>query len=72
MRRLTEVAALLAALEKEADGEAAKYGNDIVFMAEFANSRGQFMSWITVSSSTQGTLPTLRGFEAGFDSLAAL
>ena len=72
VRRLTEVAALLAALEKEADGEAAKYGNDIVFMAEFANSRGQFMSWITVSSSTQGTLPTLRGFEAGFDSLAAL
>ena len=58
--------------KKEADGEAAKYGNDIVFMAEFANSRGQFMSWITVSSSTQGTLPTLRGFEAGFDSLAAL
>ena len=72
VRRLTEVAALLAALEKEADGEAAKYGNDIVFMAEFANSRGQFMSWITVSSSTQGTQPTLRGFEAGFDSLAAL
>ena len=72
VRRLTEVAALLAALEKEADGEAAKYGNDIVFMAEFANSRGQFMSWITVSSSTQGTLPTLRGFEAGFDSLAEL
>ena len=61
-----------AAVEPEADGEAAKYGNDIVFMAEFANSRGQFMSWITVSSSTQGTLPTLRGFEAGFDSLAAL
>ena len=72
VRRLTEVAALLAALEKEADGEAAKYGNDIVFMAEFANSRGPVMSWITVSSSTQGTLPTLRGFEAGFDSLAAL
>jgi hypothetical protein len=43
------VAATLAALEKEADGEAAKYGNDIVFMAEFSNAKGQFMAWITVS-----------------------
>lgn len=47
VRRLSEVAATLAALEKEADGEAAKYGNDIVFMAEFSNSKGQFMAWIT-------------------------
>jgi hypothetical protein len=49
VRRLTEVAATLAKLETEADGEAAKYGNDIVFMAEFANAKNQFMGWITVS-----------------------
>jgi len=47
VRRLTEVAATLAKLETEADGEAAKYGNDIVFMAEFANAKNQFMGWIT-------------------------
>jgi len=47
VRRLTEVAATLAKLEAEADGEAAKYGNDIVFMAEFSNSRGQFTNWIS-------------------------
>ncbi len=43
------MAATLAKLETEADGEAAKYGNDIVFMAEFANAKNQFMGWITVS-----------------------
>lgn len=44
--RLDAVSTSLAKLEEEADGEAAKYGNDIVFMAEFANARNQFKAWI--------------------------
>jgi len=44
--RLEAVSDSLAKLEEEADGEAAKYGNDIVFMAEFSNARNQFSAWI--------------------------
>merc|ERR1719239_947737 len=40
--RMAEVCTKLDALEKEADGEAAKYGNDIVYMAQFSNARNQF------------------------------
>ena len=36
---MTEVSTKLAALEKEADGEAAKYGQDIVFLAAFNNAQ---------------------------------
>ncbi|XP_023346376.1 uncharacterized protein LOC111715290 isoform X2 [Eurytemora carolleeae] len=46
VNRMTIIGEKLDSLEKEADGEAAKYGNDIVFMAEFANSKNQFMGWI--------------------------
>jgi len=44
--RMAEVCTKLDALEKEADGEAAKYGNDIVYMAQFSNARNQFGGWI--------------------------
>jgi len=44
--RLATVEETQAKLEEEADGEAAKYGNDIVFMAEFANAKNQFYAWI--------------------------
>ena len=36
---MTEVSTKLAALEKEADGEAAKYGQDIVLLAAFNNAK---------------------------------
>ena len=39
VRRMTEVSNKLASLEKEADGEAAKYGQDIVFLAAFNNAQ---------------------------------
>jgi len=44
--RLAAVEETQQKLEEEADGEAAKYGNDIVFMAEFANAKNQFNAWI--------------------------
>jgi len=44
--RMNEIISKLDSLEKEAEGEAAKYGNDIVFMAEFSNARNQFYAWI--------------------------
>jgi len=46
VRRMTEVSTKLAALEKEADGEAAKYGQDIVLLAAFNNAQKAFASWI--------------------------
>ena len=36
---MDEVAAKLAALVKESDGEAAKYGQDIVLLAAFNNAQ---------------------------------
>ena len=39
MRRMTEVSTKLDSLEKESDGEAAKYGQDIVLLAAFNNAQ---------------------------------
>jgi len=44
--RMNKVANTLADLIKEADGEAAKYGQDIVLLAAFTNSQKAFDSWI--------------------------
>jgi len=46
VNRLAEAGNKLNSLEQEADAEAAKYGNDIVFMAEFTNAKNQFQAWI--------------------------
>merc|ERR1712096_386207 len=46
VKRMTDVSAKLDALVKEADGEAAKYGQDIVLMAAFNNAQKTFTSWI--------------------------
>merc|ERR1712029_618255 len=45
VRRMTEVSTKLASLEKEADGEAAKYGQDFL-VAAFNNAQKAFSSWI--------------------------
>ena len=39
VKRMADVASTIAALIKEADGEAAKYGQDIVLMAAFTNAQ---------------------------------
>ena len=39
VKRMDEVASKLAALVKESDGEAAKYGQDIVLLAAFNNAQ---------------------------------
>ena len=39
VKRMTDVATTLAALIKEADSEAAKYGQDIVLLAAFTNAQ---------------------------------
>merc|ERR1712013_771403 len=46
VKRMDEVASKLAALVKESDGEAAKYGQDIVLLAAFNNAQKTFTSWI--------------------------
>jgi len=46
VKRMTDVASKLAALVKEGDGEAAKYGQDIVLMAAFNNAQKSFDDWI--------------------------
>jgi len=46
VKRMTDVATTLAALIKEADGEAAKYGQDIVLLAAFTNAQKNFEGWI--------------------------
>merc|ERR1711997_1236715 len=46
VRRMTEVSTKLASLEKESDGEAAKYGQDIVLLAAFNNAQKGFAAWI--------------------------
>jgi len=46
VKRMTDVASTLAALIKEADGEAAKYGQDIVLLAAFTNAQKSFEGWI--------------------------
>jgi len=46
VKRMTDVSAKLDALVKEADGEAAKYGQDIVLMAAFNNAQKGFSAWI--------------------------
>jgi len=46
VKRMDEVAAKLAALVKESDGEAAKYGQDIVLLAAFNNAQKTFSTWI--------------------------
>lgn len=46
VKRMGDVAATIAALIKEADGEAAKYGQDIVLMAAFTNAQRTFEEWI--------------------------
>jgi len=46
VKRMDEVATKLAALVKEADGEASKYGQDIVLLAAFNNAQKTFSSWI--------------------------
>jgi len=44
--RMNKVANTLENLIKEADGEAAKYGQDIVLLAAFTNSQKAFDAWI--------------------------
>jgi len=46
VKRMTDVATKLSDQIKEADGESAKYGQDIVKMATFTNSQKTFESWI--------------------------
>jgi len=46
VKRMNDVAATLSALIKEADGESAKYGQDIVNMASFTNAQKAFDGWI--------------------------
>merc|ERR1711962_704615 len=46
VKRMTDVATTLAALIKEADGESAKYGQDIVLLAAFTNAQKNFEGWI--------------------------
>jgi len=46
VKRMNEMATKLASLIKEADEEAAKYGQDIVNMAAFTNSQKTFDAWI--------------------------
>merc|ERR1719350_666884 len=46
VKRMADVASTIAALIKEADGEAAKYGQDIVLMAAFTNAQKGFEGWI--------------------------
>jgi len=46
VKRMSGVASKLAELIKEADGEAAKYGQDIVLMAAFTNAQKGFESFI--------------------------
>jgi len=46
VKRMTDVATKLAELVKEADGEAAKYGQDIVLLAAFNNAQKTFAAWI--------------------------
>ena len=52
--RMAEISSKLDSLEKESDGEAAKYGNDIVFMAKFSNAREQFKGWINSAEEKAG------------------
>jgi len=47
VKRMNDVASKLAALIKEADGEAAKYGQDIVLLAAFTNAQKGFEDFIT-------------------------
>jgi len=54
VNRLEEAGKTLNSLEQEADAEAAKYGNDIVFMAEFTNARNQFYAWIQGAEEKAG------------------
>jgi len=44
--RMSEIISKLNSLEQEADGEAVKYGTDIVLMAEFTNAKSGFYNWI--------------------------
>jgi len=46
VKRMNDVATKLSDLIKEADGEAAKYGQDIVKMAAFTNAQKAFDAWI--------------------------
>jgi len=46
VKRMTDVTEKLAALVKEGDGEAGKYGQDIVLMAAFNNAQKTFSAWI--------------------------
>jgi len=46
VKRMSDISSLLAALIKEADGEAAKYGQDIVLLAAFTNAQKAFEGFI--------------------------
>jgi len=46
VKRMNDVATKLSDLIKEADGEAAKYGQDIVNNAAFSNAQKTFEAWI--------------------------
>jgi len=46
VKRMSSIATKLADLIKEADGEAAKYGQDIVLLAAFTNGQKAFDDWI--------------------------
>jgi len=53
--RMSEIISKLTSLEQEADGEAAKYGTDIVLMAEFSNAKNKFSKWIESAESKAKT-----------------
>ena len=46
VKRMTDVTEKLAALVKEGDGEAGKYGQDIVLMAAFNNAQKYVASYL--------------------------
>jgi hypothetical protein len=69
--RMAEVCTKLDALEKEADGEAAKYGNDIVYMAQFSNARNQFGGWIkNAEAKSEKGYPSPNNLEEAAKSVA--
>merc|ERR1712037_333825 len=56
VKRMTDVATTLAALIKEADSEAAKYGQDIVLLAAFTNAQKSFEEWIDATTARGAAL----------------
>jgi len=69
VKRMTAVSEKLAALEKESDGEAAKYGQDIVLLAAFNNAKKAFDSWIV---GAEGKCKTGYGSPNSLEEAAAM